>query len=87
MKTVAEQQVSIVLSSHLIADVERVCDYLIVVTASRVRLTGETEALLATHHRLSGPRRDPRTLPGRSGRPVIQRLRASGPVSALEGSP
>ncbi len=32
-------------------------------TASRVRLAGETEALLASHHRLSGPRRDPRTLP------------------------
>ena len=62
MGTVAEQQVSVVLSSHLIADIERVCDYLIVLTASRVRLAGETEALLATHHRLSGPRRDPRTL-------------------------
>ena len=64
METVAEQPVSVVLSSHLIADIERVCDYLIVVTASRVRLAGETEALLSTHHRLSGPRRDPRTLPG-----------------------
>ena len=63
METVAEQQVSVVLSSHLIAEIERVCDYLIVLTASRVRLAGETEALLATHHRLSGPRRDPRTLP------------------------
>jgi ABC-2 type transport system ATP-binding protein len=63
METVAEQQVSVVLSSHLIADIERVCDYLIVLTASRLRLAGETEALLATHHRLSGPRRDPRTLP------------------------
>jgi ABC-2 type transport system ATP-binding protein len=52
-----------VLSSHLIADIERVCDYLIVLTASRVRLAGETEELLASHHRLSGPRRDPRTLP------------------------
>jgi ABC-2 type transport system ATP-binding protein len=63
METVAEHQVSVVLSSHLIADVERVCDYLIVLTASRVRLAGETEALLATHHRLSGPRRDSHSLP------------------------
>jgi len=63
METVAEHQVSVVLSSHLITDIERVCDYLIVLTASRVRLAGETEALLATHHRLSGPRRDPRVLP------------------------
>jgi len=63
METVAEQQVSVVLSSHLIADIERVCDYLIVLSASRVRLAGETEELLATHHRLSGPRRDPQSLP------------------------
>jgi ABC-2 type transport system ATP-binding protein len=63
METVAERQVSVVLSSHLIADVERVCDYLIVLTASRVQLAGETETLLATHHRLSGPRRDPDSFP------------------------
>jgi ABC-2 type transport system ATP-binding protein len=63
METVAEQEVSVVLSSHLIADVERVCDYLVVLTASRVRVAGETEALLGSHHRISGPRRDPRALP------------------------
>ena len=63
METVAEQQVSVVLSSHLISDIERVCDYLIVLVASRVRVAGETEELLATHHRLSGPRRDPHSLP------------------------
>jgi ABC-2 type transport system ATP-binding protein len=63
METVAEHGVSVVLSSHLIADVERVCDYLVVLTASRVRVAGETEALLASHHRLSGPRRDTRAYP------------------------
>jgi len=63
METVAEHGASVVLSSHLIADVERVCDFLIVLTASHVRAAGETEALLASHHRLSGPYRDPGTLP------------------------
>jgi ABC-2 type transport system ATP-binding protein len=63
METVAEQQTSVVLSSHLITDIERVCDYLIVLTASRVRIAGETEALMASHHRLSGPRRDSHSLP------------------------
>ena len=37
MEAVAEQEVSVVLSSHLISDVERVCDYLIVLVGSRVR--------------------------------------------------
>jgi ABC-2 type transport system ATP-binding protein len=63
MEIVAEQGVSVVLSSHLIADIERVCDYLIVLVASRVRLAGDVDELLATHHLLTGPRRDPATLP------------------------
>jgi ABC-2 type transport system ATP-binding protein len=63
METVSEQQVSVVLSSHLISDLERVCDYVIVLAGSRVRLAGPVDDLLATHHLLSGPRRDPASLP------------------------
>jgi ABC-2 type transport system ATP-binding protein len=63
METVAEQRLSVVLSSHLVADLERVCDYVVVLVASRVRVAGEVSDLLASHHRLSGPRRDPGTLP------------------------
>ena len=70
MEAVAEHGVSVVLSSHLVADLERVCDYLIVLVASRVRLAGEVSELLASHHRLSGPRRDPGTLP--AGQEVIE---------------
>ncbi len=55
------------LSSHLVADLERVCDYLVVLTAARVQLAGEVEELLAAHHRLTGPRRDPAALPGAAG--------------------
>lgn len=63
MEVVAKHEVSVVLSSHLVADLERVCDYLIVLAASHVQLSGEVNELLASHHRLSGPRRDPATLP------------------------
>ncbi|HEX2820626.1 MAG TPA: ABC transporter ATP-binding protein [Streptosporangiaceae bacterium] len=69
MEAVAEQDLSVVLSSHLIADLERVCDYLIVLVGSRVRVAGPVEELLATHHLLTGPRRDPATLP--DGQQVI----------------
>jgi ABC-2 type transport system ATP-binding protein len=69
MGTVAEQQVSVVLSSHLISDLERVCDYLIVLVGSRVRIAGPVDDLLAHHHLLAGPRRDPDTLP--AGQEVI----------------
>jgi ABC-2 type transport system ATP-binding protein len=63
MEAVAEHEFSVVLSSHLVSDLERVCDYLIVLVASRVQLAGDIETLLATHHRLTGTRRDPATLP------------------------
>jgi ABC-2 type transport system ATP-binding protein len=63
MEAVAEQELSVVLSSHLVADIERVCDYLIVLVASRVQLAGDIDTLLATHHRLTGARRDPASLP------------------------
>jgi ABC-2 type transport system ATP-binding protein len=63
MAAVADQELSVVLSSHLVADLERVCDYLIVLVGSRVRVAGPVEELLAVHHLLSGPRRDPDTLP------------------------
>jgi ABC-2 type transport system ATP-binding protein len=63
MEAVAEQELSVVLSSHLVADLERVCDYLIVLAGSQVRLAGPADELLAAHHLLTGPRRDPDRLP------------------------
>jgi len=88
MEAVAEQGLSVVLSSHLIADLERVCDYLIVLVASRVLVAGPVDELLATHYLLTGPRRDPATLP--AGQQVISAshtdrqttllVRTSGPV-------
>jgi ABC-2 type transport system ATP-binding protein len=88
MEATAEQELSVVLSSHLVADLERVCDYLIVLVGSRVRVAGPVDELLAAHHLLAGPRRDPATLP--DGLEVISAshtdvqttllVRASGPV-------
>jgi ABC-2 type transport system ATP-binding protein len=70
MEVVAAHGVSVVLSSHLIADLERVCDYLIVLIGGQVAVTGDVDALLASHHRLTGPRRDPGALP--SSQEVIE---------------
>ena len=43
---VAEGGLTVVLSSHLVADIERVCDHLILLASSRVQLCGDIEGLL-----------------------------------------
>ena len=58
MEAVAEHELSVVLSSHLVSDLERVCDFLIVLVGSRVQLADDLDTILATHHRLIGPRAD-----------------------------
>jgi ABC-2 type transport system ATP-binding protein len=63
MEAVAEDEISVLLSSHVVSDLERVCDHVVVLVDSQVRVAGEVEELLTTHHRLSGPRRDRATLP------------------------
>jgi ABC-2 type transport system ATP-binding protein len=63
MEIVAARGISVVLSSHLVADLERVCDYLVVLVASKVQVAGEVSELLSSHHRLSGARRDAGSLP------------------------
>jgi ABC-2 type transport system ATP-binding protein len=63
MELAADLELTVVLSSHLISDVERVCDYLIVLADGQVRLQGAVDELRADHKILTGPRRDLRSLP------------------------
>jgi len=55
MAAVAEDGLSVVLSSHVIADLERMADYLIVLSHGQVQVAGEVEGLLAEHSTLTGP--------------------------------
>lgn len=70
MEFVAELDVTVILSSHLLSDLERVSDHLIVLAGARVQLAGDVEDLLARHYRLVGPRGQFETLP--PGVEVIQ---------------
>ena len=63
MEFTAEHEVSVVMSSHLVSDLERVCDHLIVLVASRVQVAGDVDDLLATHSQLIGPRSHEADLP------------------------
>src|SRR5260370_15915644 len=51
----AKDGVSVVLSSHVLAELERVADYLILVSRGRAQVTGEVDDLLARHRVLTGP--------------------------------
>ncbi len=55
---VADGDLTVLLSSHLVTDLERVCDHLVVLAASRTLLAAEVDEVLATHRVLSGARRD-----------------------------
>ena len=52
--TVAGRGTNVVLSSHLVADLELICDYLVVLVASHLRLAGDIGALLASHRERTG---------------------------------
>jgi ABC-2 type transport system ATP-binding protein len=93
MEFVAELDVSVVLSSHVLSDLEQVCDYLVVLVASRVHLAGPVEELLAAHHRLAGDVGDFDALPPEvevihsenTARHTTLIVRSEKPISPLIG--
>jgi len=62
MDAVADGGLTVLLSSHLLADLERVCDYLVILSASRVQLAGQIDRILAQHRLITGPRDGARRL-------------------------
>jgi ABC-2 type transport system ATP-binding protein len=58
MAEVAEQGLSVVFSSHVVAELERIADYLVILNNGRLQLAGGVEELLAVHRILTGPGND-----------------------------
>ncbi len=56
MVAVADDGITVLLSSHIVTELERVCDHLVVLNHGRVTLSGDIDMLLATHRLLVGPR-------------------------------
>jgi ABC-2 type transport system ATP-binding protein len=54
MDAVAEDGLTVVLSSHIISELERTCDYLVILTEGRVQVAGEIDRLLEGHRTLVG---------------------------------
>ncbi|MEV6165106.1 ABC transporter ATP-binding protein [Streptomyces sp. NPDC052052] len=84
MAEAAEHSTTIVMSSHILTELEGACDYLLLVDGGRVRLGGETDDLLAAHALLTGPVRDtaPHTVveSRTTGRVQTALVRTQGPV-------
>jgi ABC-2 type transport system ATP-binding protein len=58
MEAVAETGMTVILSSHIVSELERVCDYLVTLAASETQLTGPISEIVASHRLLTGPRSD-----------------------------
>lgn len=56
MGSVAESGTTVLLSSHILADLERSCDYLVVLQSAQVQLTGTVDDIVAEHRQFVGPR-------------------------------
>ena len=56
LEVVAERELTVVLSSHILADLERVCDHLVILAAGRTQLVGSIDEIVASHRLLTGPR-------------------------------
>ena len=87
-EAVARGGLTVVLSSHLVGDLERVCDHLILLAASRVQLYGDIDTLLAEHQVLVGPSKDTTAIEKahtlvqavRTARQTTLLIRHNGPV-------
>jgi ABC-2 type transport system ATP-binding protein len=74
---------------HFVADIERVCDHLILLASARVQLCGDIEGLLAEHRVLVGPRKDTTVIERdhavvqteRTARQTTMLVRLNGPVA------
>jgi ABC-2 type transport system ATP-binding protein len=58
MAAMVDDGISVLLSSHVLTELERVADYLVLVSQGRVQVAGEVDDLLAHHRLLTGPTRD-----------------------------
>jgi ABC-2 type transport system ATP-binding protein len=83
----ADDGVSVVLSSHALAELERVADYLVVLGGGELRLAGAVDDLLAEHRVLSGPAADADRLSGQFGAVQVKRAGAQAHLLVRDAGP
>ncbi|WP_327281807.1 ABC transporter ATP-binding protein [Streptomyces sp. NBC_01205] len=63
MAEAADRGITVVISSHVLPDLENVCDHVLLLQGGRIRLAGDTQDLREAYTRLTG-RADPETPDG-----------------------
>jgi ABC-2 type transport system ATP-binding protein len=58
MKAATEKGITIFISSHIITELEPICDYLVILSSPKILLADDIERLLNTHKRLIVPEQD-----------------------------
>ena len=58
MEAVVDEGITVVLSSHIVAELERVCDHLVTLAQGDIQLNGSISEIVASHRLLTGPRSD-----------------------------
>jgi len=64
VEVVAAEGLTVILSSHVVAELERVCDHLVILNGGRVQVVGDIDELLHLHKLLIAPRVDPKSISG-----------------------
>jgi ABC-2 type transport system ATP-binding protein len=85
---VAVGGLTVMLSSHLVTDMERVCDHIVILSSSRVQVCGDIDDVLAEHKLLVGPSKDTTAIERdhhvvqvtRTPRQTTMLVRLNGPV-------
>jgi ABC-2 type transport system ATP-binding protein len=58
MEAVVDEGITVVLSSHIVAELERVCDHLVTLADGATQLNGSISEIVESHRLLTGPRSD-----------------------------
>ena len=81
MEAVADDGVSVVLSSHVLSELERVCDYLVLLSRGSVQIAGTVDDLVASHRVFTGPADQADAVA--AALPVVRQRRAGRQASLL----
>jgi ABC-2 type transport system ATP-binding protein len=81
METVTDSGAAVLLSSHILGDLERICDSLILLVDGQIQVAGDIEEILTVHRFVVGPTEE--EMLTSCLHEIVHRSRSSKQVSAL----